>query len=82
MASVTAVLPSANSQSAALVAGIDTHKHTHYVAILDSIGRRVADREFPTTSHGYRQLVEFLQVSGPVERVGVEGTGSYGALHF
>lgn len=62
-----------------LVAGIDTHKNTHHVAVLDHLGRRVADLEFPTTVHGYQQIVAFLREHGPVERVGVEGTGSYGA---
>lgn len=62
-----------------MVAGIDTHKSTHHVAVLDHLGRRVADREFPTTAHGYQQIVAFLREHGPVEHVGVEGTGSYGA---
>jgi transposase len=62
-----------------MVAGIDTHKNTHHIAVLDHLGRRVADREFPTNVHGYRQIVAFLREHGPVERVGIEGTGSYGA---
>jgi transposase len=62
-----------------MVAGIDTHKNTHHIAVLDHLGRRVADREFPTNVHGYRQIVAFLRERGPVERVGIEGTGSYGA---
>jgi transposase len=60
-------------------AGIDTHKNTHHAAIIDHVGRAIADREFPTTSHGYRQVVQFFHSHGPIERVGVEGTGSYGA---
>lgn len=62
-----------------LVAGIDTHKHTHHVAILDRLGRDVADREFVTTSSGYAQIIEFFRAHGLVDEVGVEGTGSYGA---
>mgnify|MGYP002651894359 CR=1 FL=1 len=62
-----------------LVAGIDTHKHTHHVAIVDQLGRAVADREFATTSRGYAQIIEFLRHHGPLDQVGVEGTGSYGA---
>jgi transposase len=62
-----------------LVAGIDTHKHTHHVAVLDHLGRSIADRQFATTSAGYDRLVEFLQHHQPIDRVGVEGTGSYGA---
>ena len=31
-----------------LIAGIDTHKHTHHVAVVDQLGRPVANREFAT----------------------------------
>jgi transposase len=81
MTSMTAALATANPPASAgsLVAGIDTHKHTHHVAILDALGRPVADREFPTTAPGYGQLIAFLRGHGPIDRVGVEGTGSYGA---
>jgi transposase len=33
---------------------------------------------FPTNEAGYRSLTDWLVGSGPVVRVGVEGTGSYG----
>jgi len=36
------------------------------------------DREFPTTAAGYRALLTWLRGHGQLERVGVEGTGSYG----
>lgn len=61
------------------VAGIDTHKDTHHVAVLDAVGRLLSDREFATTVEGYRQIVAFLRANGPIATVGVEGTGSYGA---
>jgi transposase len=35
--------------------------------------------EFPATSGEYRRLLGWLAGFGPVARVGVEGTGSYGA---
>ncbi len=62
-----------------LVAGIDTHKNTHHVAVLDHLGRRTADSQFPATGRGYRQIIDFFHAHGQVDRVGVEGTGSYGA---
>jgi transposase len=34
---------------------------------------------FPTTASGYGKLLGWLAGFGPVERVGIEGTGSYGA---
>lgn len=68
-----------SSRDPELYAGIDTHKDTHHVAVIDTLGRAVADRQFPATSAGYRQIVAFLHAHGPVHAVGVEGTGSYGA---
>lgn len=60
-------------------AGVDTHKHTHHAAIIDHLGRRITDREFPTTDAGHHQLLTWLAGVGVVASVGVEGTGSYGA---
>jgi transposase len=59
--------------------GVDTHGQTHHAAVIDSVGRQLGDREFPTTPAGYRQLVSWLHGHGDLERVGVEGTGAYGA---
>lgn len=72
-------IPANTPAEVLLVAGIDTHKLTHHVAVLDHLGRCVADRQFDTTEAGYAELVDFLQAHGPIDRVGVEGTGSYGA---
>lgn len=60
-------------------AGVDTHKHTHHAAVIDSNGRQLGDAQFPATRTGYRELVSFVASFGAVVRVGVEGTGSYGA---
>jgi len=59
--------------------GVDTHGQTHHAAVIDSVGRHVGDREFPTTPGGYRQLAAWLRGQGELTRVGVEGTGAYGA---
>ena len=48
-------------------------------AAISTLGREVADREFPTTAAGYRAAVAFLTSHGPVDQVGIEGTSSYGA---
>jgi len=81
MTSMTATVAQANQSCppGLLVAGIDTHKHTHHVAVVDHLGRPVADQQFGTTGRGYTQIVQFLRAHGTVTRVGVEGTGSYGA---
>ena len=64
------------SGSHSIFAGVDTHKDTHHVAIVDEVGRPIADREFLAVGSGYRQIIEFLHKHGTVEAVGVEGTGS------
>ncbi|MGD9484966.1 IS110 family transposase [Streptomyces sp. TRM70308] len=64
---------------AEVFAGVDTHTDTHHAAVVDPLGRPVADRAFPTTTQGYRSLLAWLDAFGVVRTVGVECTGSYGA---
>ena len=59
--------------------GVDTHGQSHHAAVIDHLGRHLGDREFLASPVGYRALVEWLQGHGWVDRVGVEGTGTYGA---
>jgi len=59
--------------------GVDTHGQTHHAAVIDHLGRQLGDRQFPTTPAGYRALQAWMASHGPLERVGVEGTGTYGA---
>lgn len=51
----------------------------HVAAALDGIGGQLGVKSFPTTPAGYRRLLAWLASFGTVARVGVEGTGSYGA---
>jgi len=62
-----------------VVGGVDTHADTHTAVALDQIGGRLGTATFPTTATGYQRLLTWLRGFGPVGRVGVEGTGSYGA---
>lgn len=62
-----------------VIGGIDTHADTHHAAVLDDRGRLVGTAAFPATGQGYRDLLTWIRVAGRVERIGVEGTGSYGA---
>ena len=59
--------------------GVDTHLDTHTVAALDQVGGLLGCATFPATSAGYAALLAWLRSHGPLGRVGVEGTGSYGA---
>ena len=62
-----------------VIGGVDTHGRTHHAAVIDTLGRHLADREFPATTAGYHDLHVFLASFGELVAVGVEGTGAYGA---
>ena len=46
---------SMTDQALEVTGGVDTHGETHHAAVIDRIGRHLADREFPATGTGYRQ---------------------------
>jgi transposase len=62
-----------------ITGGVDTHLEVHVAAALDPIGGLLGVESFPTTPAGYRELLEWMGAFGAVTRVGVEGTGAYGA---
>ncbi len=62
-----------------IAGGVDTHLDTHVAAALDANGGVLGVESFPTTTAGFAQLHEWLCAFGPIGRVGVEGTGAYGA---
>src|SRR3954453_1524307 len=59
--------------------GVDTHSNTHHAAALDRVGGLLGTREFRADLAGYQQLFDWLESFGTVTRIGVEGTGCYGA---
>lgn len=65
--------------STPVVAGVDTHKDTHYAAVISTTGQHLAAAQFPATDAGYRALTAFISSLGIVTQVGIEGTNSYGA---
>jgi transposase len=62
-----------------VVGGVDTHKDSHHAVAIDTAGRLLGERSFAATTRGHRELLDWLRSHGPVERVGIEGTSSYGA---
>ena len=58
--------------------GVDTHLDVHVAAVLSAVGGVLGTAEFPTTAAGYRQLLMWMRSFGDIDRVGVEGTGTYG----
>jgi hypothetical protein len=59
--------------------GVDTHADIHVVAAVDANGGVLGVESFATTPAGYAQLHGWLAGFGEIVRVGVEGTGAYGA---
>lgn len=62
-----------------VVLGVDTHKDVHVVVALSHVGAVLDSRGFPTTAHGYGELLTWARSLGTIRRAGVEGTGLYGA---
>jgi transposase len=59
--------------------GVDTHRDVHLVAALDERGAQLGVEAFAADAAGYRKALAWLRRFGTVGRVGVEGTGTYGA---
>jgi transposase len=59
--------------------GVDTHTDVHVAAALDSAGRLLKTASFPATTRGYAKLATWAESFGLVDKVGMEGTGSFGA---
>jgi transposase len=66
------------SMVSGVVGGVDTHADVHVAAAVDLNGAVLGIESFSVNGAGYRRLEEWLTSFGPVIRVGVEGTGSYG----
>jgi transposase len=73
------------SMVSGVVGGVDTHADVLVAAALDMNGGVLGIESFPADAGGYRRLERWLCSFGPVVKVGVEGTGSYGvglSRHF
>jgi transposase len=66
-------------RSRSVIGGIDTHKDTHAVAAITATGEFLGSAQFNTSPTGYCDLLAWLRGFGAVLRIGIEGTGSYGA---
>lgn len=62
-----------------ITGGVDTHLDVHVAAALDDVGGLLGVESFEATTAGNDKLRDWLASFGVVVRVGVEGTGSYGA---
>lgn len=62
-----------------IVVGVDTHKHIHVAAVMDTIGGILSTLTIATDTQGFRQLLDWAKEYGKILSFGIEGTGSYGA---
>jgi len=51
-------------------AAVDTHKRTHYAAVIDDNGRHLGHREFPANARGYASLLNWMRSHGGVRVIG------------
>jgi transposase len=62
-----------------ITGGVDTHLNFHVAAAIDANGGTLGVETFPVSRRHYGELARWLRGFGEIDRVGVEGTGSYGA---
>jgi transposase len=62
-----------------IVGGVDTHRDSNVAAVVDMNGGVLGVESFPTSAAGHRCLSSWMSAFGTIERVGIEGTGAYGA---
>ena len=68
------------STTVTVIGGVDTHKHTHYAAVIDE--QRSPARSSGVPRHRPRlsaQLLAWMRGHGQLDAIGVESTGSFGA---
>ncbi len=68
-----------DNQDVHVTVGVDSHANVHVAAALDQLGRLLGTHSAPTTRAGYAALIGWTEQFGTLVRVGIEGTGSYGA---
>ena len=64
------------------VVGVDTHKNSHTLGLVDRTGAEVADTTLATDAFGYRKMLAWVRerTGGAESRCwAIEGTGSFGA---
>jgi transposase len=62
-----------------IIIGVDTHKSTHAAVAIGALGARVGSLSIPANGRGYQALLDWARSLGPIQAIGIEGTGSYGA---
>ncbi len=66
-------------QEVRVTLGVDTHEDVHVAVALDQLGRYLGGLSVPTHRGGFARLIAWASQLGVVDKIGVEGTGSWGA---
>src|SRR5436190_15022695 len=72
-------MPRIAEQAGPVTGGVDTHADVHVAAVVDQVGRVLGTQAFTADASGYADALAWMSAHGELARVGVEGTGSYGA---
>jgi len=72
-------MPKIAEQALPVTGGVDTHADVHVAAVVDQVGRVLGTEAFRADASGYRAALAWMGSHGELAKVGVEGTGSYGA---
>ena len=67
------------NERGSVAAGIDTHKDSHALCVIDRVGRVVRTGAYRADPAGYDAIAAAIGEPGGCVAVGIEGTGSYGA---
>jgi len=62
-----------------VIGGVDTHAERHVAAVVNQAGRVLGTEQFPAAAAGYAAALGWMRSRGELVKVGVEGTGCYGA---
>ena len=62
-----------------VVGGVDTHRDSNVAAVVDMNGGLLGVESFSTTAAGHQRMSSWMSSFGVIVRVGIEGTGAYGA---
>ena len=66
-------------QEVRVTLGVDTHEEVHVAVALDQLGRHLGELPVSTDPAGFARLIDWASAYGVIDKIGVEGTGSYGA---
>lgn len=67
------------NENGTVAAGLDTHRDTHALCVIDRVGRVLRTGTYSADAAGYDEIASAIGEPGDCAAVGIEGTGSYGA---